>query len=127
MLRPGIVHRIDMDTTGVLVVCKNDAAHQSLAEQLKVHSITRKYYAVVFGGLSKEEGTIRAPIGRHPTDRKKMSVNAKNGRDAVTHYRVHFPRLPFPSLPFPSLPFPDRKSTRLNSSHTSKSRMPSSA
>ena len=88
VLRPGIVHRIDMDTTGVLVVCKNDASHQSLAEQLKVHSITRKYYAVVFGGLSKEEGTIRAPIGRHPMDRKKMSVNARNGRDAVTHYRV---------------------------------------
>lgn len=85
--RPGIVHRIDRDTTGLLVVCKTDAAHQSLAKQLEEHSITRKYYAIVVGNL-KEDGTVDAPIGRHPTDRKKMSVHAKNGRRAVTHYHV---------------------------------------
>lgn len=88
VMRPGIVHRIDMDTTGVIVACKNDLAHNSIAEQLKVHSITRKYYALVFGRLPDDEGTIRAAIGRHPTDRKKMSTACKNGRDAVTHYRV---------------------------------------
>lgn len=88
VMRPGIVHRIDMDTTGVLIVCKNDMAHNSIAEQLKEHSITRKYYAVVHGNLKEDEGTINAPIGRHPVDRKKMSINEKNGRDAVTHYRV---------------------------------------
>lgn len=88
VMRPGIVHRIDMDTTGVLVVCKNDNAHQSLAEQLKVHSITRKYRAIVHGNLKTETGTIHTTIGRHPDDRKKMAVNVKNGRDAITHYRV---------------------------------------
>lgn len=88
VMRPGIVHRIDMDTTGVLIVCKNDFAHNSIAEQLKVHSITRKYYAIVHGGIREEEGTINAPIGRHPVDRKKMSINEKNGKHAVTHYRV---------------------------------------
>ena len=88
VMRPGIVHRIDMDTTGVLIVGKNDLAHNSIAEQLKVHSITRKYYAVVFGSLKDDEGTIHAPIGRHPNDRKKMSINSKNGKDAVTHYKV---------------------------------------
>ncbi len=88
VLRPGIVHRIDMDTTGVLVVCKNDMAHQSLAEQLKVHSITRIYYAIVYDNLPEEEGTIHKPIGRHPTNWKKQAVNVKNGRDAITHYRV---------------------------------------
>lgn len=88
VMRPGIVHRIDMDTTGVLIVCKNDMAHNSIAEQLKVHSITRKYYAVVHGVLKEDEGTVNAPIGRHPVDRKKMAVNEKNGREAVTHYRV---------------------------------------
>lgn len=88
VMRPGIVHRIDMDTTGVLVVCKNDFSHNSIAEQLKVHSITRKYYAIVFGNIKEDSGTVNAPIGRHPTDRKKMSINPKNGRDAVTHYRV---------------------------------------
>jgi 23S rRNA pseudouridine1911/1915/1917 synthase len=88
VMRPGIVHRIDMDTTGVLIVCKNDFAHNSIAEQLKVHSITRKYYAIVHGGIREEEGTIDAPIGRHPVDRKKMSINEKNGKHAVTHYRV---------------------------------------
>lgn len=88
VLRPGIVHRIDMDTTGVLVVCKNDFAHNSIADQLKVHSITRKYYAIVQGVIREEDGTVHAPIGRHPTDRKKMSIHCKNGRDAITHYRV---------------------------------------
>lgn len=88
VFRPGIVHRIDMDTTGLLVVCKNDRAHQSISEQLSVHSITRKYYAIVFDNILGEEGTICEPIGRHPQDRKKMAINYKNGRDAVTHYRV---------------------------------------
>lgn len=88
VMRPGIVHRIDMDTTGVLIVCKNDKAHNAIAEQLKVHSITRKYYAIVHGVLKDETGTINAPIGRHPVDRKKMSINEKNGKEAVTHYRV---------------------------------------
>lgn len=88
VMRPGIVHRIDMDTTGVLIVCKNDQAHNAIAEQLKVHSITRKYYAIVHGVVKEDEGTVHAPIGRHPTDRKKMSINEKNGKDAITHYRV---------------------------------------
>lgn len=88
VMRPGIVHRIDMDTTGALIVCKNDVAHNSIAEQLKEHSITRKYFAVVHGVLKQDEGTVSAPIGRHPVDRKKMSINEKNGREAVTHYRV---------------------------------------
>ncbi|WP_367565681.1 RluA family pseudouridine synthase [Lacrimispora sp.] len=88
VMRPGIVHRIDMDTTGVIIVCKNDMAHNSIAEQLKEHSITRKYYAVVHGVLKEDEGIINAPIGRHPVDRKKMSINEKNGREAITHYRV---------------------------------------
>ena len=88
MMRPGIVHRIDMDTTGSLVVCKNDKAHQSLAGQLKDHSIKRSYVAIVHGNLTKDEGTVDAPIGRHPTERKKMSIHAKNGKRAVTHYQV---------------------------------------
>lgn len=88
IMRPGIVHRIDMDTTGSLIICKNDKAHQSLAEQLKEHSITRKYQAIVCGNIKQDEGTINASIGRHPTDRKKMSTHAPNGRNAVTHYRV---------------------------------------
>ena len=88
VMRPGIVHRIDMDTTGVLIVCKNDFAHNSIAEQLKVHSITRKYYAIVHGVIGEDEGTVDAPIGRHPVDRTKMSINYKNGKHAVTHYRV---------------------------------------
>lgn len=88
ILRPGIVHRIDMDTTGVLIACKNDMAHNAIAEQLKEHSITRKYYAIVHGVLKEESGTIDAPIGRHPVDRKKMSINHHHGREAVTHYRV---------------------------------------
>ncbi|XCP83794.1 RluA family pseudouridine synthase [Roseburia hominis] len=88
VMRPGIVHRIDMDTTGSLLVCKNDHAHQFLAEQLKEHSINRIYHAIVCGNLREETGTIAAPIGRHPTDRKKMSIHAPNGKEAVTHYRV---------------------------------------
>ncbi len=88
VMRPGIVHRIDRDTTGVLVVCKNDMAHQNLAEQLKEHSINRIYRAIVCGVIKEDEGTVDAPIGRHPTERKKMSINEKNGRPAVTHYRV---------------------------------------
>lgn len=87
-MRPGIVHRIDMDTTGSLVVCKNDLAHQSLSRQLKEHSICRIYEAVVHGNIKEDTGTVNAPVGRHPTDRKKMSVHAKNGREAVTHYKV---------------------------------------
>lgn len=86
--RPGIVHRIDMDTTGVLVVCKNDNAHRLLSEQLHEHSITRKYYAIVNGNIAQDEGTVDAPIGRSPKDRKKMAINTRNGRRAVTHYRV---------------------------------------
>ncbi|WP_194609686.1 RluA family pseudouridine synthase [Clostridium vitabionis] len=88
VLRPGIVHRIDRDTTGVLVACKNDEAHRSLAAQLKVHSITRIYYALVFGNIREDDGTVDKPVGRHPTDRKKMSVNTRHGRNAVTHYHV---------------------------------------
>lgn len=88
IMRPGIVHRIDKDTTGVLVVCKNDYAHNHVAEQLKVHSITRKYRAIVAGVIKEDEGTVDAPIGRHPVERKKMAVNEKNGKRAVTHYRV---------------------------------------
>jgi len=88
VMRPGIVHRIDMDTTGVLIVCKNDMAHNSISEQLKEHSITRRYAAIVHGVLKEDEGTINAPIGRHPIDRKKMSINEKNGREAITHYRA---------------------------------------
>lgn len=88
-LRPGIVHRIDKDTTGALIVCKNDIAHQSLAEQLRIHSITRKYNAIVHHNIQEEEGTIDNYIGRHPVDRKKMAVVPEgNGRHAVTHYRV---------------------------------------
>ncbi len=86
--RPGIVHRIDMDTTGSLIICKNDLAHQSLAKQLKDHSITRKYHAIVHGNLKEDTGTVNAPIGRHPVSRKKMSTHATNGRPAVTHYKV---------------------------------------
>lgn len=88
ILRPGIVHRIDMDTTGVLVVCKNDFSHSHIARQLKEHSITRIYYAVVHGRIPQDDGTVDAPVGRHPVDRKKMSINEKNGKPAVTHYHV---------------------------------------
>lgn len=88
VMRPGIVHRIDKDTTGSVIVCKNDAAHQSIARQLKEHSIVRRYRAIVHGVLKEEEGCVDAPIGRDPSDRKKMAVNLKNGKNAVTHYRV---------------------------------------
>ena len=88
ILRPGIVHRIDKDTTGLIVACKNDTAHRSLAEQLKEHSITRRYQALVNGTFKEEEGRIEASIGRSPSDRKKMAPNVKNGKEAVTHYRV---------------------------------------
>ncbi len=87
-LRPGIVHRIDMDTSGLLIVAKNDFAHQSLAEQLKDHSLARTYECIIIGNLKTDEGTIDAPIGRHPVDRKKMAVTEKNSRSAVTHWRV---------------------------------------
>ncbi len=88
VIRPGIVHRIDMDTTGSLIVCKSDLAHQKIAEQLKEHSITRVYEAIVHGSLKNDTGTINAPIGRDSKDRKKMSVRSRNGRPAVTHYKV---------------------------------------
>jgi 23S rRNA pseudouridine1911/1915/1917 synthase len=87
-LRPGIVHRIDRDTTGLLIVCKNDMAHNAIAEQLKEHSVTRRYVALVRDNIVEDEGTVDAPIGRHPVERKKMAVNYKNGKHAVTHYRV---------------------------------------
>lgn len=88
VMRPGIVHRIDMDTTGSLLVCKNDFTHQHIAGQLKEHSIKRIYHAIVHGVIKEEEGTINAPIGRHPIERKKMSINHKNGKEAITHYKV---------------------------------------
>lgn len=88
ILRPGIVHRIDKDTTGSIIACKTDIAHNFIAEQLKEHSITRKYRAIVAGHFKEKEGTIEGPIGRHPADRKKMAVNLKNGKPAITHYRV---------------------------------------
>lgn len=88
VMRPGIVHRIDKDTTGLLVVCKNDMAHHSLAEQLKEHSITRVYSALVYDNLTEDEGTINQPIGRHPVDRKRQAIDHKNGREAITHYKV---------------------------------------
>ena len=88
VMRPGIVHRIDMDTTGVLIVCKNDKAHRSIAAQLKEHTITRRYRAIVHGQVREEGGTIDRPIGRHPVERKKMCVNEKNGKAAVTHFKV---------------------------------------
>lgn len=88
VLRPGIVHRIDQDTTGVIVACKNDYAHRFIAEQLKVHSITRTYHAIVCNHVKEENGTIESTIGRHPVDRKKMAMNVKNGKRAVTHYKV---------------------------------------
>ena len=88
VMRPGIVHRIDKDTSGLLIVAKNDKAHASLAEQIKAHSFTREYEAVVFGNLKTDEGTVDAPIGRNPNDRKKMCVTERNSKHAVTHYRV---------------------------------------
>lgn len=86
--RPGIVHRIDKDTTGLLIVAKNDFAHQALAEQLKDHTLRRTYECLVHGGFKEDSGTVSAPIGRHPADRKKMAVVQRNGREAVTHWEV---------------------------------------
>ena len=88
VMRPGIVHRIDKDTTGLIMAAKNDNAHRSLAEQLKVHSITRKYYAICYGLFKDSEGRVEASIGRSPADRKKMAANVRNGKDAVTNYKV---------------------------------------
>lgn len=87
-IRPGIVHRIDKDTSGLLIVAKNDFAHKNLAEQIKVHSFRREYEAVVYGGFKNDEGTINAPIGRSKFDRKKMAVTDKNSKPAITHYKV---------------------------------------
>ena len=88
VIRPGIVHRIDKNTSGLLIVAKNDFAHQGLAEQIKVHSFTREYEAIAVGHFKDTEGTINAPIGRHPVDRKKMCVTDRNSKEAVTHYTV---------------------------------------
>ena len=88
VIRPGIVHRIDKDTSGLLIVAKNDFAHINLAEQIKYHTFTRKYQSVVYGKFKNLSGTVDAPIGRHPTDRKKMTVTVKNSKNAVTHYEV---------------------------------------
>lgn len=88
VLRPGIVHRIDRDTTGSLIVCKNDLSHREIAGQLGAHSLNRSYRAIVHGMVKEEEGTVCAPIGRDEKDRKRMAVNEKNGKEAVTHYRV---------------------------------------
>ena len=87
-IRPGIVLRIDKDTTGSLIICKNDEAHRNIAEQIKEHSVTRRYVGVVAGTFSEESGTVEGAIGRHPNDRKRMTINEKNGKPAVTHYRV---------------------------------------
>lgn len=88
VMRPGIVHRIDMDTTGSVIACKNDASHNSIAAQLKEHSLTRRYVAIVIGNVKEDEGCIDLPIGRSDKDRKKMAVNHRNGKNAVTHYTV---------------------------------------
>lgn len=88
VLRPGIVHRIDMDTTGSLIICKNDFSHNFIAEQLKEHSIHRVYHAICYGNIKEDEGTIEGSIGRHPNDRKKMAINVPNGKPAITHYKV---------------------------------------
>ena len=88
VMRPGIVHRIDRDTTGSLIICKNDHAHREIAAQLKDHTITRKYRAIVHGVLKKDRGVVDAPVGRDPKERKRMAVNEKTGRHAVTHYLV---------------------------------------
>lgn len=87
-LRPGIVHRIDRDTSGLIIAAKNDRAHLALAAQLQDHSLARTYEAVALGGLPEERGTVNAPIGRHPVDRKKMAIDRRNGREAVTHWSV---------------------------------------
>lgn len=88
VLRPGIVHRIDRDTSGLIIAAKNDRAHLALAAQLQDHTLARVYEAVAVGNLKEDSGTVDAPIGRHPVDRKKMAVDRKNGRPAVTHWSV---------------------------------------
>lgn len=88
VMRPGIIHRIDKNTSGLLIVAKNDNAHKKLAEQIKEHSFTREYEAVVYGNIKCESGTVNAPIGRHPVKRKQMAVTDKNAKNAVTHYEV---------------------------------------
>lgn len=88
VLRPGIVHRIDKNTSGLLVCAKNNEAHISLSEQIKEHSVTRRYVAIVHGGIREDDGTIDAPIGRNTNDRKKMCITTKNSKNAVTHYKV---------------------------------------
>ncbi len=88
VIRPGIVHRIDKDTSGLLLVAKDDATHIGLSQQIKEHSLTRKYIAIVHGNFKNDEGTVDAPIGRHPTDRKRMCITEKNSKNAVTHYRI---------------------------------------
>ena len=88
VLRPGILHRIDKNTSGLLLVAKNDNAHNFLAEQIKAHSLTREYEAVVYGNVKADSGTVNAPIGRHPIKRKQMAVRAENSKEAVTHYEV---------------------------------------
>lgn len=87
-IRPGIVHRIDKDTTGSLIVCKNDESHKNIAEQIKAHSVTRRYQGIVNGVVKTESGRVEGAIGRHPSDRKKMAINEKNGKPAATHYKV---------------------------------------
>ncbi|MBQ1802940.1 RluA family pseudouridine synthase [Lachnobacterium bovis] len=88
IIRPGIVHRIDMNTTGSLIICKNDVSHTKIAEQIKEHSVNRIYVGLVYGRLANDEGTVEGPIGRNPSDRKKMAINYKNGKPAITHYKV---------------------------------------
>ena len=88
VIRPGIVHRIDKDTSGLLIVAKNDLAHIHLAQQIKDHSFSRAYQAVVYGNIKEDEGTVNLPIGRSPKDRKKMAVTDKNSKNAVTHFQV---------------------------------------
>ncbi len=87
-IRPGIVHRIDMDTTGSIIVCKNDESHLFIAEQISRHSVTRRYRGIVCGVVKEDEGVVDLPVGRHPTDRKRMAAGVAHGKPAVTHYRV---------------------------------------
>ena len=88
VLRPGIVHRIDKDTSGLILVCKNDFSHNALAKQLEEHSITRRYHAICSGRLKEEQGTVSAPIGRDEKNRKQQAINYKHGKEAITHYRL---------------------------------------
>lgn len=88
VLRPGIVHRLDKNTSGLMLAAKTDFAHKSLAEQIKAHTVRREYHTIVNGVLKQEDGTVNAPIGRHKTDRKKMTVTDRNSKEAITHWRV---------------------------------------